>query len=183
VGGICALLALKTISQTRVWKNEFTLFQSIIKLYPDNPTARDNMGILLFRAGEYGAAIRQFNAIEQMPVDPTSMLSWRVVAHVETGSLDMAMRDLERLGQFAAGHPRLRLDEDCFRYDLGWIHAQQGSLEQATSAFSSVREDSELAVYARQWLEQISNSEGQGSPGATPDMPGFCRVLFPQNWR
>lgn len=178
------LLGLKTANQVKVWRNELTLFQSIIDVYPDNYTARDNMGILLLRAGAYEAAIRQFNAIEQMPVDQTSMLSWRVIAHLETGNLEGALRDLGQLKNHSEGHPRLRLDRDCYHYDLGWVHAQMGNPGRAAKQFSLVADESSLAIQAGQWLDSID--DGGAEPSAVEPasaLPGYCPALFPQNWR
>ncbi|NNL95380.1 MAG: hypothetical protein HKO64_07120 [Xanthomonadales bacterium] len=182
--GVVLLLGFKTANQVKVWRNELTLFQSIIDIYPDNYTARDNMGILLLRAGAYDAAIRQFNAIEQMPVDQTPMLSWRVIAHLETGNLDGALRDLVQLKNYAEGHPRLRLDLDCYHYDLGWIHAQLGSPDRAVEQFLLLGPDSSLAYQASQWLDSIAAGEAEAAAvERAPALPGYCPALFPQNWR
>ncbi len=64
LAGSAALLlcAITTRQQLAYWQNGVTLFRHALKLTADNDTARNNLGVALFKAKQTNAAISEFQA-------------------------------------------------------------------------------------------------------------------------
>ena len=57
VAGLVVLLGVRTVARVADWKDDLTLFRSAVAAYPGNAKANYNVGVLLWRAGQPGAAL------------------------------------------------------------------------------------------------------------------------------
>ncbi|MBI4825474.1 MAG: tetratricopeptide repeat protein [Nitrospirae bacterium] len=92
-----ALLAEKTISQTRIWKDTITLWSYQIEHLPDRvPMAYTNRGIAYDRAGDVQKALADYD--RSIKIDPKYVKPYnnRGVLYVSMKKYDEAMKDYNR---------------------------------------------------------------------------------------
>ncbi len=68
--GALVIAALLCVSHNWVWQNEFTFFKNMVRVTPDNLTARNGFGLVLQNKGNVEQAREQFEA--GLRIDPNS---------------------------------------------------------------------------------------------------------------
>ncbi len=113
--------------QAAVWKNNTSLYEDILRKYPDARAAHNNLGMELFKSGRYAAAIDAFDRALAIHKDPKTETN-KAAALVGLGKLDEAMivfrKSLEQ-------NPRLT---DAL-YGIGNIYQRKGDLLAAAEQY------------------------------------------------
>ncbi len=174
-----AFLIATTRQQIRVWQNELTLWSHVVKAYPDDVLARDNLGIVHFNRGEYEQAATQFEISGRLPSKPTTMLAWRALTYLHLKRYKEALPDLVRLGVTSDAIPQLHADQNCILYDIGWIYAQENAIQEAQELLGRVDPNSSSGAHARTWLQWLQSAGAGNAKPRDNDLPDFCAALIP----
>ncbi len=120
------LLGLLSAVQIQWWRNDFTVWESCLRLEPDNPQILCGYGDSLARRGQYRRAIVQYEtAIER---DPESDEAPERLARLLTTCPDLELVDHERAVQLA--QEAFRVNPSCLRT----LALALGNLAQAQAA-------------------------------------------------
>lgn len=90
-------LSVFTFSRTKVWKDDFTLFNDVIQKYPNVSLAYNNRGMGYNERGEFKNALADFNkAIQLKPQSKNAYLN-RGALYAKTGEINNALKDFNRV--------------------------------------------------------------------------------------
>jgi len=93
----CLFLSVFTFSRTKVWKDDFTLFNDVIQKYPNVSIAYNNRGLGYKEKGDYVKALNDFTkAIELKPRSTKAYLN-RGSLLAKTGKTNEALNDFSRV--------------------------------------------------------------------------------------
>jgi tetratricopeptide (TPR) repeat protein len=125
-GGVCALLATASASQSVYWSSNLALYRRAVSVSPNNDTAQNNLASELLDQGEIDQAIAIYERIVRR-----NPRYWRAsynlgYAFYKGGMLDEADFHLSRAIELDSG------DADEFLY-LGLVAMKKGQLDRATS--------------------------------------------------
>lgn len=162
--GYAAACGVCTVRRNPVWRNEFTLFQTIVKETPDAPGARLNLGNALQERGQTESAIGQYRAaicLQPDYADPRTRLAFlllgqnelagaieqfRAVVRLEPNSAearnDLALT-LKKDGQLDSAIVEYQValsiepESETTLTNLGSVYLAQGDYRSATSLFEA----------------------------------------------
>lgn len=113
--------------QAARWKDNTTLYEYALSLYPNARAAHNNLGMELFSQGKYQDAMREFDRAIEIKYDPKTQAN-RAAALVALGRLDEALRE------FQASLDREPDLPDAL-YGIGNIYQKKGDLLRAAEQY------------------------------------------------
>jgi len=122
------------------WDEAIIEFNRFIHFFPADPRvprAQFQTGMAHYRAGRYQAAAAIFNErTNDYGGSPTDSDAYFMLSrsHARQGMLEQAILDLHNLLAIASDPDVI----DRARYELGWLHVDQGRWRQADDAFSGI---------------------------------------------
>ena len=153
---------------------EFNRFIHFFPADPRVPRARFQTGMAHFSAGRYQAAAAIFN---QQTVDFTGspldnqaffMLSR---SHARQGMIERAILDLHNLVALSS-EPEVI---DRARYELGWLHVDQGRWTDAEQAFGHISPDNQDRFQVADMKQALAHSDA--IPFKNPTTAGFLSIV------
>lgn len=143
MGTLCATFAFLSFKQARVWRTDFSLYQNVLRWYPESAQAANNLGDAYVKAGMPEEALKLFaRAVESDHAYIQAMVNAGSVER-ELGNFDAARGWYERAIGSISSDPR---PEDLSsRYLLGELLVKIGSTEEGLSQF---RQAAETLPYA-----------------------------------
>jgi tetratricopeptide (TPR) repeat protein len=153
---------------------EFNRFIHFFPADPRVPRARFQTGMAHFSAGRYQAAAAIFN---QQTVDFTGspldnqayfMLSR---SHARQGMIERAILDLQNLVALSSAPEVI----DRARYELGWLHVDQGRWTDAEQAFGHISPDNQDRFQVANMKQALARSDA--IPVKSPTTAGFLSIV------
>jgi len=153
---------------------EFNRFIHFFPADPRVPRARFQTGMAHFSAGRYQAAAAIFN---QQTVDFTGspldnqayfMLSR---SHARQGMIERAILDLHNLVALSSAPEVI----DRARYELGWLHVDQGRWTDAEQAFGHISPDNQDRFQVANMKQALARSDA--IPVKSPTTAGFLSIV------
>lgn len=121
-------LATATAARCRVWKNSETLFRDVLRQYPENTVALNNVATYRVEQGDFGEALRLFRRV--IEIDESDFVAW--------ANLGGALQAMGRLDDALAANLRavkLRPDNALPWTNLGTLYLQMRDEDKAHHAF------------------------------------------------
>jgi protein O-mannosyl-transferase len=134
--GVC------TVTGTKVWKDEPTLFTKAVELSPGSPTAHFDLGVTLAEAGKLDDALVELRRATEL--DPNYADAWSAMGRAE-GKLGRPAAGLEHCARAVQIAP----DDVRFLNDLGTMQFQARQYSNAADSFRRVLELRPRHSYAR----------------------------------
>jgi hypothetical protein len=176
---VISFLTLSTKQQVKVWSNPLTLWGQAVDSFPDHVYARNNLALAYMRIGNYEAAAIHFNESKRLQPQDVSLLAPRSLAYLHSGRYEDAMNDLIQLGVVSEANQKLQANQYCIQYNLGWIYAKMGRLDDAYDLFSRVGPESDLNPEAEQWMSWLEGyRKNNDADSLKNDLPSFCQTLI-----
>ena len=153
---------------------EFNRFIHFFPADPKIPRARFQTGMAHFNAGRYQAAAAIFNQqtadFTGSPLDNEAyfMLSR---SHARQGMIEQAILDLHNLMALSSAADVI----DRARYELGWLHVDQGRWNNADQAFSRISPDNQESFRVADLKRVLARSEA--IPVKHPTTAGFLSIV------
>jgi tetratricopeptide (TPR) repeat protein len=124
-------LSYSTVTQIKIWKNSFSLWDYVIEKEPiNNPMAYNSRGLAFFDKGEFDLAIKDYNsAIEQRPSAAEYYVN-RGTAFCEKGDFIRSLADLDKAISLKPG-------EYMAYNNRGNVLYRKGDLEPALADFNA----------------------------------------------
>ncbi len=134
------ILLFLTQNQTRVWSNEFRLWNHIITVMPDHGPANSSLGDYYYNKGRYEEAIKYYEKAGRLGKLVMYSFPAMAIAFLKLNRLDEALQVYANIltKKYKAGIP-----ESCIYYNVGLIYARKGLLPEAQQAFLRVKTDSD----------------------------------------
>lgn len=130
---LSALFSLGAFLQSRVWRTDFTLYEHVLRRYPDSALAATNLGDAYVKAGKLEEALPWFSrAVEHDGAYIQAMTNAGNVER-ELGRFDAARAWYERA--IDAIGPDPRMEDLAPRYLLGELLMKMGKKDEALSQF------------------------------------------------
>lgn len=154
VVGLTIGLAMSSFLQTRVWRDDETLFKHNLTLMPQSPLAHANLGNVYFHTGRHDSARNMFErAIELRSTDAQSRLGLgRSLENL--GRLPEAMETYRRAIDSSAALPAI------FN-NLGTLHYQQSEFTEAEALWTEAARRDPSYMEPRYNLGQSKLREGK----------------------
>jgi protein O-mannosyl-transferase len=169
---ILLALGARTIAQTRVWQNDFTLFTTAIRVNPQSFMSWHNLGFAQKQAGQLAEAEQSFRAALDLKPDYWEA-HWNLAdVLLATGQEDEALRHLREAMEHRRMLPeRLRIDyrEDHLR--LGDTLMSLGRYGEAAEEYRLLLQLRPSHPVARQRLLDALGRSSAGSGDAPATMP------------
>jgi hypothetical protein len=176
---IALLLAQKTREQIEVWKTDETLWTHTVALYPDNPYARLNLGVTFYNYSQYENAYQQFEKVNSLIPADVITLSWLGKTALRSGKYKEAILYQEQLVESSKAASKIRVDQFCVDYNIGWAYANLGKYQESKQSFSRVSEQSLLFDRAAVWLNWLNKVQQPGVQlQVDGDLPQICEGLI-----
>ncbi|HET6349609.1 MAG TPA: tetratricopeptide repeat protein [Candidatus Krumholzibacteria bacterium] len=173
-----ALLAccVRTVTGTRVWKDDFILFKKAVAMAPSNPTAHFDLGVSLGQRGRLEEAQAELEHATQL--DPNYADAWSALGRTEN-ELGRHVEGLEHCTRAV----QLAPDDARFVNDLGMMQFQTGHFADAAHSFRRVLELRPRHAYARfnLGLALYQQSDFEGAIEQFDALPNKDRD-FPKAW-
>jgi Flp pilus assembly protein TadD len=139
---VVAAMAFLAWKQIGVWRDSETLFRHALVTTKGNWLAHNNLGVVLYRAGEHAQAEEHFRA--SVALNPLNRDAFRNLgeALVQGGRLD------EAVAAFSEAI-RLHPEDPAAHYDLGVAHLRRGDRKRAIDSFREslrIRPDDPMAL-------------------------------------
>ncbi|WP_372683286.1 tol-pal system YbgF family protein [Desulfosarcina sp.] len=153
---------------------EFNRFIHFFPADPRVPQARFQTGVAHFRAGRYQAAAAIFNqqtvGFAGSPLDNQAffMLSR---SHARQGMIEQAIVDLHNLEALSSSTDVI----DQVRYELGWLHVDQGRWNAADQAFNRISPDNRDRFQVANLKQSLALSGA--IPFKHPTTAGFLSIV------
>lgn len=177
---IVFLLANQTKAQIGVWKDPLSLWQHAAKYSPNSHFVQFNLGITNVNLSKFKEAALNFEIAGNLEPVQGNMLAWRGLTYLHLKRYEEALTVLTELRAASKSMPEIRADDNCIKYNLGWISAQLGMLENAVKFFSSIEAQTKLDPAAMIWLSWLeNNSELNNKQLTRAELPGFCEATIP----
>ena len=112
LAALCAVYGARTFQRNPDWKNDYTLFGTVVKAVPENSKAHHNLGNALAQRGEIQEALHHFTeALRIQPLNPYPLANRAVLAARDA-------LDLERVGQLEEAKAKWEQSDEDFRKAL-----------------------------------------------------------------
>ena len=153
---------------------EFNRFIYFFPADPRVPQARFQTGMANFSAGRYQAAAALFNAqtvdFNGSPLDHEAffMLSR---SHARQGMIEQAILDLHNLMALSSAAESI----DRARYELGWLHVDQGRWNDADQVFGLISPDNQDRFQVTDLKQALARSDT--IPVKNPTTAGFLSII------
>jgi tetratricopeptide (TPR) repeat protein len=153
---------------------EFNRFIHFFSTDPRVPRARFQTGMAHFNTGQFQAAAAIFNQqtvdYQGLPLDNEAffMLSR---SHARQGMLEQAMLDLHNLMAIASAADTI----DQARYELGWLHVDQGRWNEADQAFGQITPENQDRFQVRSLQQALALSDA--IPTKNPTTAGWLSIV------
>jgi len=121
---VLAFLAVRTVQRLPDWRSDFSLFSAVLRHYPNNARAHENLGHALYQRGQPDRAVEHYKVA--IAIRPT-----RVRAHY---SLGLLYSELQRYGEaLPAFEAALRLNPSHVdsHYNLGLAYHRMKRYQEA----------------------------------------------------
>jgi len=139
---IMCILAFLAYKRSLIWKDNLTLWDDVLKNYPDTPIAYNNRGNTYARRGNLDKAVLDYTKAIQVCPDYAQAYNNRGVASFRQGNLDQALSDYTRAIQinpdYALPHHNLVIIYFSKKeYDKSWegVYRAEALGHRASSAF------------------------------------------------
>jgi tetratricopeptide (TPR) repeat protein len=131
--------------------------------------------------GDYEAAAHRFETAGQLEWKPGKALAWRALTYLYLERHQPALAAHTELLAVSASRVDLMADQNCIKYNMGWISAHLGKLGDAEKFFRQVEDQSIPGSSVPPWLDWL-DTKPVSAPETVPDeaLPEFCEVLVPR---
>jgi tetratricopeptide (TPR) repeat protein len=102
--GLAAALGCLTARRNEDYRTGVSIWGDTVRKRPDNARAHGNLGLALYRAGDIGGSIDEFNRAMALGWNTAEAFYNRGVAWQARGRTDLAIRDYDRAIQLRAGY-------------------------------------------------------------------------------
>lgn len=130
---VLGCLMLLTMARNAAWRDNFSLWGSVLALNPSNADAYNNLGIAYSRAAQYEEAERAIRKALELRSDFASAHNNLANVYRLTGRYDEAMKELGN----AAGLARDIVYAASVYIGMGLIHEERGDYEKALEAYEN----------------------------------------------
>ncbi|OGF62354.1 MAG: hypothetical protein A2Y62_17030 [Candidatus Fischerbacteria bacterium RBG_13_37_8] len=127
-----------TIARNKVWKNDYSLFSSVISVVPDNAKAQYNLGALHFTEGNFKKSLENFRKTSEIYPEFYSAHLGVIHSYYNLNDLSSAITYAEHAVKL---FPK---DENLYDF-LAKLHKESGNIEQTKKVY-------------QQGIETIENS-------------------------
>lgn len=121
-------LGFLTFYQSKIWKDDFSLWQQALKVEPNNAIAHNGRGKILMDRGDFNAAMEDFNQAIELNPKIVSARNNRGMVFYNQGNLDAALADFQAALKL---HPQYEIFNNC-----GAIYEVRGDLKKAMNEYS-----------------------------------------------
>jgi len=137
---IILTLAVLSSQQAQTWKNDQSVFEQVIKVYPDNAVGHHNLGIVLMEQGLTIEAEELFMQAVQLDTSyPYAYANLADIA-VEKGDMAQELSFLQFAVDRADQRPILSMEDLALYYYLGQALEQRGSITDAIVQYEKAAE-------------------------------------------
>jgi protein O-mannosyl-transferase len=126
---IISLLSFLSLNRALVWKDSMTLWNNVIRNYPEVSTAFANRGVVFSQQGKYGEAIADFRKALKLNPKLLDTYNHLGIVYAESGDIPKAVSLFNHVLKVK---PRLAPT----LYNLGKIYARTGQPEKAVSYYT-----------------------------------------------
>lgn len=180
---IILLLAGKTVSQVKVWKDPLSLWRYAAEQSPGSRMAQFNLGVTYLNHGNIEGAADQFEKADKLGTrsEKDKALAWLGFAYLKLNRYKDALAVHNQLSHIGGRGSEFGLDENCLQFNIGWISAKLNMQSQAKLHFHRVKAGSELSPDADAWLKWLEDHPhvGMASDAGESKLPPYCQTLLP----
>lgn len=184
VAVLLTVLSVLAMRQANVWRDTESLFQNVLRSYPNSHVAHNNIAGILYRRGERQAAIDEYNI--SLSIRPNAAAYYNLGniavldgdvslaigyfrealksnkydldAKVNLGSLLLRQGELEEAENYLEDASRINPKLPVAHFNLGILYEQMGRKKEAIDAFERVLELDPGDTEARRKLEALGAS-------------------------
>jgi len=127
---IIIMYAGLTIKQNRVWKNEFTICRNMLKYYPDNTVAHNNLGNAYASKGMLYEAIKEYKEVLKIAPNSPDVYNNLGNTYASKGMLDEALKEYREALRLNPYFPQAH-------NSLGSYCAAKGLLDEAIKEYKT----------------------------------------------
>lgn len=133
---LAVVMSLLTVRQVRVWKDSFTLWNHVMRMYPEDAQPYAGRGKAYLDANEHGRALEDFSTAIELDSSPSGKRYSRLYKHyVNRGKTYFALKqNASALMDFETA-VRLRPEDDSVYYNRGVAYAALGRLQEAINDY------------------------------------------------
>lgn len=159
VAALCVAFGVRTFERNFVWKDDASLFSSMIRADPGNVIGRGDLAITYEKQGDLESAAREFRAaLVSEPGDSDARTDLGVI-YAEEGNMKKAVQEFKTALRFNSGFVQAYLD-------LGVAYAKEGRLDQAAREFGQATTVGPAVAQAHFDLAEIYEKEGRSREAA-----------------
>ena len=154
--------------------NEFNRFIHFFPADPRVPQARFQIGTAHYRAGQYSKAASVFEeSVDNYAGLPVQNESFFMLSrsHANQGMIEQAMVDLHNLLTMTSDADVI----DRARYELGWLHVEQGQWRRADRLFDRIAPTNQDRLQVPRLRQLLSESDA--IPAKNPTTAGVLSIV------
>jgi tetratricopeptide (TPR) repeat protein len=153
--GICAMLMTLTVRQVGVWQTPLSLFGYVVRSYPDNGVARQNLAVEYFNLQAYDRAIEHFARAAELGEVHAKTTPAFALSYLRIGRYPEALNIYRQLldSEVDSG-----VSSDCIWYNAGWTFARLGDQRQSMFALAHVDRRSAQGASAATLMASMQES-------------------------
>ncbi len=176
---IIFLLAGKTRQQIQIWQNDKTFWSYTILHFPTNAFAHKNLGGIYYNIGNYEKAGFYFKKAGELNPRDIRPIAWLALSDLQMGQYEEALNLHLKLGSAAEANPKLKVNQYCLQYNIGWIFAHLNMFAESSELFNRIDPNSTLGDDAGTWLNWLeTREESEDKTPANDKLPSFCDKIF-----
>ena len=129
--GVVVMFSIITIVRNRDWHSDFSLFSAVLKHYPENARAHDNLGFVYYQQGQFVQAIHHYQ--KAIAIQPT-----RLRALFNLGLINSQSRRYDEAVVYFKNALSLYPNHVESHFNLGLTYQKTQRYEQAIGHYLSV---------------------------------------------
>jgi hypothetical protein len=159
-GILLFLLAVRSVAQTAVWKNDRTLFSHALTVNPNSFVARNNLGHALHLEGNLEDALEQFQIAARLNDRYPSPHENMAGIFIQQGRMDEAIDAIERSIEIRARLPRTLYPNYMEDHDrVGQVLMRRGRYDEAIAHFETLLKIKPDHAAAREHLNEAHSKK------------------------
>jgi tetratricopeptide (TPR) repeat protein len=145
---VCMLFAARTVMRNRDWRNDLTLYQRALEVFPEAHVLRGNLGGMYLNRGDFAAAERELKL--SIAHNPDNVITLQNLGVLYAGQ----QRHADAIAMFERVL-RLRPEYTAAHYNLCGVYRKMGEVDQALRACEKAVSLAPLNVTARNRLGRL----------------------------
>jgi len=143
-----------TYERNKVWRNDFTLWNDVVKKSPNKSRPHNYFGIALSSRGRFDEAIQEFRSALRINPDYTNAHNNLGVTLSSQGKFKEAVQEFKEALRINPGYADIYVN-------LGNIFFKEGNLEEAKNQFNKSLQINPENAYAHHNLGTVFNNQGK----------------------